>query len=133
MFFSDCERYGEGVAKKSRCSELDILAQVDRAGAGQLHRNGGTDQRAGQHAVSNAFAKGRAGSVFGVEMQRVVISRHCGKRLYLLVGDKTGIVSTMADFDFVKGQVADLQRRAPNVAALEVGEVDPTACYPHHT
>ena len=108
MLVSHLKGNGQRIAQKHWRAELDVLTQVDRARSRQLHGDRGADQSAGQHAVGNAFTKGRGGGVLRVEVQRVVIPRDRGKGLDLLIGDEPRVGRGITDGDFIEGHVADL-------------------------
>ena len=58
--------------------------------------------------MGDALAKGRGGSVFGVEVQRIVIPRDRGEGLDLLIGDEPRVGRGITDGDFIEGHIADL-------------------------
>src|SRR6059058_1549322 len=73
------------VARSYRRAELELLAEVDRARAGQLVGKQRGDQPADQHAVGDPTAKPGLGSVGLVEVDRVAIAGGERELLELLV------------------------------------------------
>ena len=97
----------EGVADGDRAPELEGLAHIDGAGAGEFGAEDGRDQHAAPHGVAHHLAElARAGKL-GVDVGRVDIARHHRKQVDVLGAQGADQVGGVADGDLVEGPVLD--------------------------
>ena len=92
-----------GVAGADRGQELEGLAEIDAAGAGQLGAEHGRDQAGGQHAVGDAAVEGGPERELLVEMDRVGVAGDAREHQDVGIGD--GLAE---DGDHALGQILDI-------------------------
>jgi len=80
-----------------RAQKLHSLFQVNRAETRKLGTEYLRENRNAQHSVYNWFLELRGSSIFGVEMNRVVIAGQIGKCLHLLLGEFEKMVECRID------------------------------------
>ena len=86
-------------------SEMQILAEIDRARSRQLRAEQGRDQRAGPHAVNDDMAENVTCRILRVEMGRIDVAGHRREQLDVIGFDEAHQRGRVADGEFVEGAV----------------------------
>ena len=92
------------IARLHRLEELEVLGEVDRAGARQPGADDGGDQARGPDAGRDRLLEHRRGRVRPVRVHRVVVPDRVHERADVAVTDAAGDLGAVADCDRVDGQ-----------------------------
>jgi hypothetical protein len=101
------DRHDDEIAETQGPTELQGLAQIDRAGTGQLGAEQGRDQRSAPQAVRDHFMEPAALRVVLVDVGRVDVARHDREQLDVPKRQATPQRGRVADVDLVERAVLD--------------------------
>ena len=105
VLFGHRRHHGQGVTDAHRLGELQLLAQVNRAGAGKLGAEQGRNQRRAQHAMRDHAVEHGGVGIFGVQVGGVDVPGHGRKGLDVLQRHGAQQTGALADFELVVGDV----------------------------
>ncbi len=104
--FAHCAGGGDGVPEADGPGELQLLAQVDGAGAGQLHGQDGGNEAGAEDAVGNPSAE-PGGTGHGlVDMGGVQIAGDTGEEVHVGLADGLGVAGAVAQLQLLNGHDA---------------------------
>ena len=97
---------GDGIPEADGPGELQLLAQVDGAGAGQLHGQDGGNEAGAEDAVGNPSAE-PGGTGHGlVDMGGVQIAGDTGEEVHVGLADGLGVAGAVAQLQLLNGHDA---------------------------
>jgi hypothetical protein len=98
---------GKGVADGDRAPELEGLADINGAGAGEFGAEDRGDQHTAPHRMPDHLAELAGTGELGVYVGRIHIPRHDRKQVDVLGPEGADQMCGVADGNFVEGPVLD--------------------------
>ncbi len=111
LFLAHRQRHRDGVADADRMEKTQILAEIDRARAGQHGSQHIGDQPRPPHPMDDDVMKHVGLGIAGIHMRRVHIAGGDGEQVDIALRHGVGKTGLLADGQFVEGPVLDEESR----------------------